>query len=52
MFQAFILFSQPTGGLFKSFYSMSLTLTLFRLGFLGVPGPGEGGGGASKAPPP
>ena len=27
-------------------------LTLFRLGFFGVPGPGGGGGGASKAPPP
>ena len=26
MFQAFIMFSQPTGGLFKSFCSVSLTL--------------------------
>ena len=26
------------------------TLTLFGLGFLGVPGPGGGGGGAQKSP--
>ena len=50
MSQAVIMFSQPTGGLSKSFYTMSLTLTPFRLGFFGVPGPG--GGGASKASPP
>ena len=30
--------------------SPQMVLTLFPLGFLGVPGPG--GGGASKAPPP
>ena len=27
-------------------------LTLFRLGFFGVPGPGGGGGGGFKSPPP
>ena len=32
--------------------SPQLVLTLFPLGFLGVPGPGGEGGGASKAPPP
>ena len=31
---------------------ISLFLTLFRLGFFGVPGPGGGGGGGFKSPPP
>ena len=33
------------------FFLVQFALTLFRLGFFGVPGPGRGGGGGVQKPP-